>query len=151
MKNVIRIKLINQCAGKLQFVKGIKLICTNLGLMEAKGIVDNICTQPFKYVEFEIPNNISIYDVKKVLDDLSWASISRDDEIAFYNYEINGGVQWQREVKMLQLGVGERQDYLDFIKQSIQTNFGNSEELITFVLDKLTQEQLQETIDKIKY
>ena len=151
MKNVIRIKLINQCVGKLQFVKGIKLICTNLGLMEAKGIVDNICTQPFKYVEFEIPNNISIYDVKKVLDDLSWASISRDDEIAFYNYEINGGVQWQREANMLKLGIGSREDYLDFIKQSIQTNFGNSEELITFVLNKLSDEQLKETLEKIEY
>lgn len=148
MKNVIRIKLINQCVGKLQFVKKIKSICTNLGLMEVKDIVDNICTQPFKYVEFEIPNNSSIYDVKKVLDDLSWTS---DDEMAFYNYEINGGVQWQREANMLKLGIGSRQDYLDFLKQHIQTNFGNSDEMLTFVLDKLTQEQLQETIDKIKY
>jgi len=151
MKNIVRIKLINQCAGKLQFVKNIKLICTNLGLKEAKDIVDNICTQPFKYVEFEIPNNTSIYDVKKLLDDLSWTSISRDDEMAFYNYEINGGVQWQREANMLKLGIGSREDYLDFIKQSIQTNFGNSEELITFVLNKLSDEQLKQTLEKIEY
>ena len=148
MKNIVRIKLINQCAGKLQFVKGIKLLCTNLGLKEAKDIVDNICNQPFKYVEFEIPNNTSIYDVKKVLDDLSWTS---NDEMSFYNYEINGGVQWQREANMLKLGIGSREDYLDFIKQSIQTNFGNSEELITFVLNKLSDEQLHETLEKIEY
>lgn len=148
MKNIVRIKLINQCASKLQFVKGIKLLCTNLGLKEAKDIVDNICSRPFKYVEFEIPNNTSIYDVKKVLDDLSWTS---NDEMSFYNYEINGGVQWQREANMLKLGIGTRQDYLDFIKQSIQTNFGNSEELITFVLNKLSDEQLKETLEKIEY
>lgn len=148
MKNIVRIKLINQCAGKLQFVKGIKLLCTNLGLKEAKDIVDNICNQPFKYVEFEIPNNTSIYDVKKVLDDLSWTS---NDEMSFYNYEINGGVQWQREANMLKLGIGSRQDYLDFIKQSIQTNFGNSEQLLTFVLNKLSDEQLHETLEKIEY
>ena len=148
MKNIVRIKLVNQCAGKLQFVKGIKLLCTNLGLKEAKDIVDNICNQPFKYVEFEIPNNTSIYDVKKVLDDLSWTS---NDEMSFYNYEINGGVQWQREANMLKLGIGSREDYLDFIKQSIQTNFGNSEELITFVLNKLSDEQLKETLEKIEY
>lgn len=71
--------------------------------------------------------------------------------MAFYNYEINGGVQWQREVNMLKLGIGSRQDYLDFIKQSIQTNFGNSEELITFVLNKLSDEQLHETLEKIEY
>ena len=147
MKNIVRIKLINQCANKLQFVKNIKELL-GLYLKDSKDIVDNICTQPFKYVEFEIPNNTSIYDVKKVLDDLSWTS---NDEMSFYNYEINGGVQWQREANMLKLGIGSREDYLDFIKQSIQTNFGNSEELITFVLNKLSDEQLHETLEKIEY
>jgi hypothetical protein len=52
---------------------------------------------------------------------------------------------------MLKLGIGSRQDYLDFIKQSIQTNFGNSEELITFVLNKLSDEQLKQTLEKIEY
>ena len=150
MKNIVRIKLINQCAGKLQFVKNIKELL-GLGLKDSKDIVDNICNMPFKSVELEIPMNKSISDVKKLLDDLSWTSISRDDEISFYNYEINGGLQWQREANMLKLGIGSRQDYLDFIKQSIQTNFGNSEKLITFVLNKLSDEQLHETLEKIEY
>ena len=150
MKNIVRIKLINQCVGKLQFVKNIKELL-GLGLKDSKDIVDNICNMPFKSVELEIPMNKSISDVKKLLDDLSWTSISRDDEISFYNYEINGGVQWQREANMLKLGIGSREDYLDFIKQSIQTNFGNSEELITFVLNKLSDEQLKETLEKIEY
>ena len=150
MKNIVRIKLVNQCAGKLQFVKNIKELL-GLGLKDSKDIVDNICNIPFKSVELEIPMNKSISDVKKLLDDLSWTSISRDDEISFYNYEINGGVQWQREANMLKLGIGSREDYLDFIKQSIQTNFGNSEELITFVLNKLSDEQLHETLEKIEY
>lgn len=150
MKNIVRIKLINQCAGKLQFVKNIKELL-GLGLKDSKDIVDNICNIPFKSVELEIPMNKSISDVKKLLDGLSWTSISSDDEISFYNYEINGGVQWQREANMLKLGIGSRQDYLDFIKQSIQTNFGNSEELITFVLNKLSDEQLHETLEKIEY
>ena len=150
MKNIVRIKLINQCANKLQFVKNIKELL-GLYLKDSKDIVDNICNMPFKSVELEIPMNKSISDVKKLLDGLSWTSISSDDEISFYNYEINGGVQWQREANMLKLGIGSRQDYLDFIKQSIQTNFGNSEELITFVLNKLSDEQLHETLEKIEY
>ena len=150
MKNIVRIKLVNQCAGKLQFVKNIKELL-GLGLKDSKDIVDNICNIPFKSVELEIPMNKSISDVKKLLDGLSWTSISSDDEISFYNYEINGGVQWQREANMLKLGIGSREDYLDFIKQSIQTNFGNSEELITFVLNKLSDEQLHETLEKIEY
>jgi len=150
MKNIVRIKLINQCAGKLQFVKNIKELL-GLDLRSSKDIVDNICNQPFKSVELEIPMNKSISDVKSLLDDLSWTNISGEDEMSFYNYEINGGVQWQREANMLKLGIGTRQDYLDFIKQSIQTNFGNSEELITFVLNKLSDEQLKETLEKIEY
>ena len=150
MKNIVRIKLVNQCAGKLQFVKNIKELL-GLGLKDSKDIVDNICNIPFKSVELEIPMNKSISDVKKLLDGLSWTSISSDDEISFYNYEINGGVQWQREANMLKLGIGSRQDYLDFIKQSIQTNFGNSEQLLTFVLNKLSDEQLHETLEKIEY
>ena len=150
MKNIVRIKLINQCAGKLQFVKNIKELL-GLDLRSSKDIVDNICNTPFKSVELEIPMNKSISDVKKLLDDLSWTNISGEDEMSFYNYEINGGVQWQREANMLKLGIGTRQDYLDFIKQSIQTNFGNSEELITFVLNKLSDEQLKETLEKIEY
>ena len=150
MKNIVRIKLVNQCAGKLQFVKNIKELL-GLDLRSSKDIVDNICNTPFKSVELEIPMNKSISDVKKLLDDLSWTNISGEDEMSFYNYEINGGVQWQREANMLKLGIGTRQDYLDFIKQSIQTNFGNSEELITFVLNKLSDEQLKETLEKIEY
>jgi hypothetical protein len=143
MKNVIKIKLVNDCNNKLQFVKNIKELC-GLGLRDAKDIVDRICQKPYIPVEIDIPTGIS---TKEVHDKIRYnLSFSGD-----YDFEINGGTQWQREIKMLQLGVGERQDYLDFLKQHIQTNFGNSEEMLTFVLDKLTQEQLQETIDKIKY
>jgi hypothetical protein len=139
MRNIIKIKLTNDCHSKLQFVKNIKELC-GLGLKESKDIVDRVCQKPYIPFEFEVPMGIT---TKEVYDKLTYNL----DNI----FEINGGTQWQREIKMLQLGVGERQDYLDFLKQHIQTNFGNSDEMLTFVLDKLTQEQLQETIDKIKY
>lgn len=141
MKNIIKVKLINDCNNKLRFVKNVKELC-NLGLKESKDIVDRICQKPYTPFEFEIPMGTT---TKEAYDKLTY-ELAPDNII-----EINGGTQWQREMKMLQLGVGERQDYLDFVKQHIQTNFGNSEEMLTFVLDKLTQEQLQETIDKIKY
>ena len=141
MKNIIKVKLINDCNNKLRFVKNVKDLC-DLGLRDAKDIVDRICQKPYIHVEFEVPMDIT---TKEVYDKLTY-ELAPDNIL-----EINGGTQWQREIKMLQLGVGERQDYIDFLKQHIQTNFGNSEEMLTFVLDKLTQEQLQETIDKIKY
>lgn len=141
MKNIIKVKLINDCNNKLRFVKNIKELC-DLGLRDAKDIVDRICQKPYIPFEFEVPMGTT---TKEAYDKLTY-ELAPDNIL-----EINGGTQWQREIKMLQLGVGERQDYLDFLKQHIQTNFGNSEEMLTFVLDKLTQEQLQETIDKIKY
>ena len=145
MKNVIKIKLVNDCNNKLQFVKNIKELC-GLDLRDSKDIVDRICQKPYIPVEFEIQAGISTKEAhEKIKYNLSFSGES------YIDFEINGGTQWQREIKMLQLGVGERQDYLDFLKQHIQTNFGNSDEMLTFVLDKLTQEQLQETIDKIKY
>jgi hypothetical protein len=141
MKNIIKVKLINDCNNKLRFVKNVKELC-DLGLRDAKDIVDRICQKPYTPFEFEVPMGTT---TKEAYDKLTY-DLAPDNIL-----EINGGTQWQREIKMLQLGVGERQDYLDFLKQHIQTNFGNSEEMLTFVLDKLTQEQLQETIDKIKY
>jgi hypothetical protein len=141
MKNIIKVKLVNDCNNKLRFVKNVKELC-DLGLKESKDIVDRICQKPYTPFEFEIPMGTT---TKEAYDKLSY-ELAPDNIL-----EINGGTQWQREIKMLQLGVGERQDYIDFLKQHIQTNFGNSEEMLTFVLDKLTQEQLQETIDKIKY
>ena len=140
MKNKIRIQLIERCPNKLQFVKNIKELC-DLGLRDSKDIADKVCQKPYIPFEFEVPMGKT---TKEVYDKLTY---NLPDNIL----EINGGTQWQREIKMLQLGVGERQDYLDFLKQHIQTNFGNSEEMLTFVLDKLTQVQLQETINKIKY
>jgi hypothetical protein len=143
MKNIVTVKLVNDCNNKLRFVKNVKELC-DLGLRESKDIVDRICQKPYTPFEFEIPMGIT---TKEVYDKLTYNLGNLDTNI----FEVNGGTQWQREIKMLQLGVGERQDYIDFLKQHIQTNFGNSEEMLTFVLDKLTQEQLQETIDKIKY
>jgi hypothetical protein len=140
MKNIVKIKLVNDCNSKLQFVKNIKELC-GLDLRDSKDIVDRVCQKPYIPLEFEVPMGIT---TKEVYDKLTY---NLEPNIL----EINGGTQWQREIKMLQLGVGERKDYLDFLKQHIQTNFGNSDEMLTFVLDKLTQEQLQETIDKIKY
>ena len=46
MRNSIKIKLINDCSNRLQFVKNIKDFC-GLGLKDAKDIVDKICQKPY--------------------------------------------------------------------------------------------------------
>jgi hypothetical protein len=52
---------------------------------------------------------------------------------------------------MLELGIGDDSDYVDFISESIfQNNLENSEEFLKFVLTKFNREQLIELFDKTK-
>jgi hypothetical protein len=52
---------------------------------------------------------------------------------------------------MLELGIGDDSDYVDFISESIfQNNLENSEEFLKFVLTKFNREQLIEIFDKSK-
>jgi predicted lactoylglutathione lyase len=63
-------------------------------------------------------------------------------------YVINGGAQWERNVKMLKLGIAEIEDYRDFIKEEISMKSDNSSEIINFILSKLSREELEETFNK---
>jgi hypothetical protein len=64
-------------------------------------------------------------------------------------FVVNGGVQWDRNVKMLQLGIADKSDYTEFMKDYILNKFDNSEDLLTFVLNKFSKEDLQEAFNKI--
>ena len=135
----VKIKLKGDCTNLLQFVKNIKELC-DLGWKDSKAIVDKTSIRPYRPVEIAIP---------------SWVSVKEAHEKLNYNLgdiiEVNGGTQWQREIKMLQLEVGEREDYINFISQNILTGFCNSEDLITFALQKLNNEELIEILNKIEY
>jgi len=62
---------------------------------------------------------------------------------------VNGGTQWERNVKMLKLGVADKSDYTEFMKEYILNKFANSEEMLNFVFDKVTKEDLQDIFNKI--
>ena len=146
MNNKIRIKLIKPCSSKLNMLllkkDIVKLIhkCSLLGLVGSKDFYDRLETNPGVSYEF---------DVRRDEDDFSF----RDyfiNEIKNLDgeYVINGGAQWERNVKMLKLGIGEIEDYKDFIKEEIMMKSDNSSELINFILSKLGREVLEETFNK---
>ena len=139
MNNKIRIKLIKPCSSKLFIVKLIHK-CSLLGLVGSKDFYDRLETNPGVSYEF---------DVRRDEDDFSF----RDyfiNEIKNLDgeYVINGGAQWERNVKMLKLGIGEIEDYQDFISEEIMMKSDSSSELINFILSKLSREDLEETFNK---
>ena len=52
---------------------------------------------------------------------------------------------------MLQLGIGDKEDVVNFISQSILGNFGNSEEILEIALNKLSKQDLEEILNTLNY
>lgn len=138
----IKIKLRSNCTSKLAFVKLVK-DTTGLGLKESKDIADRtFYNYQYPITEIEFPNEESLQKFRSEIVNIGFAQetpiigISLEDE---------------RELKVLQIGLGEREDYINFISQNILTGFCNSEELINFALQKLNNDDLVEILNKIEY
>jgi len=137
----LKIKLRSNCTSKLAFVKLIK-DTTGLGLKESKDIADRACVNKYPTTEIEFPSAESLQKFRSEIGNVGFAQetpivgISLEDE---------------RELKILQIGLGERNDYINFISQNILTRFCNSDELIKFALQKLNNEDLVEILNKIEY
>lgn len=142
MRNrIIRIKVIEFCTTKLMLVKLIKN-CTGLGLKESKDICDKMHMLPYNFVEINIPDSIS--------GDLISVFTKGILECGG-KFQINGGVQWDRNLKILDLGIGDNSDYNDFILESITYNNQKiSENIIKFILNKLSKEDVQDVFKLIK-
>lgn len=137
----IRLKIVEKIESKLKFVKLLKDV-SGLGLKEAKDIADYLCENIGKSKEL---------DINSEFKDSSGNMI---DPIYYLNNELrycggrillNGGKEWQREFKMLSLGIGESEDYSYFIKEYLSTN----REFLDNILSKLKKEDLQKLINEI--
>jgi len=154
----IKIKLVEPTPNKLAFVKLIK-DCSGLGLREAKDLCDNLHGNPEKVHEMPIRDWESMdYNTEEYwsMDGKKTPAIT-DFRKKFTTeiknvggrFIVNGGVQWDRNVKMLTLGIAEKSDYIEFMKDYILNKFDNSEDMLNFVLDKISKEDLQEIFNKI--
>ncbi len=142
MNNKIRIKLIKPSSSKLNIVKLIHK-CSILGLVGSKDFYERLENNPGVSYEFEVRTDVILADGASLRDYFINEIKNLDG-----GYVINGGAQWERNVKMLKLGIGEIEDYKDFIKEEIMMNSDNSSELINFILSKLSREVLEETFNK---
>jgi hypothetical protein len=147
----IKIKLVEPTPTKLAFVKLIK-DCSGLGLKESKDLCDDLHKNPDVAREMPI-RDWETYDYSTGKTTPANTDFRRKFNTEIKNvggkFVVNGGVQWDRNVKMLQLGIAEKSEYTEFMKDYILNKFDNSEDLLTFVLDKFSKEDLQEVFNKI--
>lgn len=142
----IRFKLLSRCDNKLAVVKLIK-DCTGLGLKDSKDIADlmfnNIgLVREIELIEPYLDKNGEIIRPFELFT-------SKIKELG--DFYVTGGLSWERNAKMLSLGVGDTEDYVNFVAEYMTLN--NVEEnkmLLKVIFDKSKKEDLVELVNKIK-
>lgn len=139
----VRLFLHTKCERKLQFVKILheNTRIRGYGLVNCKNICedifDNFETGNLRNVEFEVD------DRDKLFNDLKeFYSVSE--------FSLNGGVQHDRDVKILQLGLGEKEDYVNYFIENIK--FLDDDQIIKLfnnISVYLTNDNLKETFNKL--
>jgi hypothetical protein len=131
----IRIRCVN-CKSKLAFVKLLKE-CSDLGLKEAKDIADIIFDNSSVFAEVELSEPFTD-NYRKFTTEIKNIG----------SFEIWGGVEWERELKMLQLSVGEVDEYVDFL--SDWSFHSGDKQFFKTLLSKLDKETLVELTKQIE-
>jgi len=131
----INLMLRENCPTKLMFVKILKEY-TELGLKDTKDICDRLHEMPYKPIEIDIKDS----DVDRLRQDLLNIDL---------NFIMNGDRRFERERKLLTLGLGEKEDYVSFFVECGDL-FDNQKEILNLALNRLSMEDLKEIFGKIK-
>lgn len=139
----VRLLLHTKCERKLQFVKILhaNTRIRGYGLKNCKDICedifDNFETGNLRNVEFEVDDRDKFYS------DLR-------DNYSESEFSLNGGIQHDRDVKILQLGLGEKEDYVNYFIENIK--FLDDDQIIKLfnnISVYLTNDNLKETFNKL--
>lgn len=119
---------------KLNLVKSLKDL-TGLGLRDSKNIID----------ELHYGREQTI-----ILNSRDDAKTLKKEFNDYGKFQINGGVDHDRNIQLLSLGLGETQEYIDEISDRIffQLDGENSKLILNFALSKLTEENLIEILNE---
>lgn len=144
MKNKIRIRLIEPCKNKLYFVKLIK-DCTELGLKDSKEVCDRLHDRPGIIEEITVKDSLDengTHYSRKFIESMKKIE---------GRFSVTGGTQWQRNIKMLSLGIADESEYIDFTNEFLidNRNLEVSENILRFALSKLSKDELQEVFTEI--
>lgn len=136
----LKIKLLSKCENKLQVVKLIK-DCTGLGLKDSKDIADTMFNNIGLVREIELKEGKIFNPYEEFTTKIK----------EFGDFYVTGGLSWERDAKMLGLGIGETGDYVNFVSEYMTLN--NTEEnklILQSLFSKLNKEDLVELVNKIK-
>jgi hypothetical protein len=126
----------------------VKLIkdCTGLGLKDSKDIADDMFNKIGLVREIEI---VEPYTKDgKVFNPFEEFTTKINQ---FGDFQVTGGLSWERDSKMLGLGIGETEDYATFVSDYMSYNNLQENKIILEVLfSKLNKEDLIELVNKIK-
>lgn len=140
-KQTIRVKLLVGSPNKLALVKLIK-DCSGLGLKESKDICDRLHSHPGDIQSFETrQDNTGTNYAKKFREEIKNCG---------GEFIVSGGTELMRDFKILDLGVGDNEDYANFIIDYYENNFEDQKEFLKFVLSKLNREELLSIFEKAK-
>ena len=122
----VRVKMLEPSTSKLHLVKSIKDLC-GLGLRDAKNIIDELHSGYEQTIILRSREDVEI--LKKQFNEHG-------------KFNINGGVDHDRNIQLLSIGLGVPQEYIDEISDRIffQLDVENSKLILNFALSKLTQE-----------
>lgn len=137
MKVKLRIK--QSFPAKLMLVKIIKNY-TALGLKDSKDICDRLHELPYRPVEFLLDAPVDIIPneyARSFREELSEMGLE---------FDMSGGTDFERNRKLLVLGLGDKEDYISFLEEAMT----NQKELLTLALNKLSKDDLKEIFDNIK-
>jgi hypothetical protein len=141
----IRMKLLSECKNKLQVVKLIK-DCTELGLKDSKDIADEMfnhigLVKEIELVEPYIREGRTFNPYEEFKKNIN----------NFGDFKVTGGLSWERDAKMLGIGVGDIEDYANFVSDYMSYNNTDENKMILEVLfSKLKKEDLVELVNQIK-
>lgn len=141
----IRIKLLSKCENKLQVLKLIK-DCTGLGLRESKDIADLMFNNIGLVREIELTE--PYLREGNVFNPYQEFTTKIKE---FGDFQLTGGLSWERNVKMLSLGIGETGDYVNFVSEYMTlNNKEENKEILEVLFSKLKKEDLVELVNQIK-
>ncbi len=141
----IRFKLLSKCENKLQVVKLIK-DCTGLGLRESKDIADEM----FKHIGL-------VKEIKLAKPYIKGGETFNPSEEfiknihKFGDFQVTGGLSWERDSKMLSIGLGDIEDYANFVSEYMSyNNLEKNKIILETIFNKLEKKDLVELVNQIK-
>jgi hypothetical protein len=120
--------------------------CTGLGLKEAKNVCDRLHDRPDLIEEITVHDSIDENGIT-----YSNKFINGMKEFVLGEFIVTGGLQWDRNIKMLSLGIADESEYIDFVNEFLidNRNLEVSQTILRFALSKLSKEELREVFNEI--